>query len=891
MSAPARLYHELRVQFFDHPLPPATAATALDLLSRSAWHGAGVQNVAGALFTPSRGDVRQFRFDNQRVVEEDIDLLDDDVSAGKIPALMPGYKLDCRDNYPYEWEDIPLPEEAALLASAKQETQRQITALEAKIAAIVAPAQPTDADKEALSGLYNELDGLRTDGFLESIPGSMLWGDDQTGVYRRLSTANVPFRRRSRFTLENRPFTLWLWRAKFRPGQQNIFFQVDIGARLRLLFDSNDRATLYRKNELRDKTEFEKKDAEWQKLRAKRDLAPNIVLKVMDERDKIAALRADAKGLKRKLTTQERATLKAEIKKHNKTIQELQGDKGQSGADKARLKDLEAYLFRDVVSLELSNTGDSLVDEPFALTMIDSGVGYVSFVLDIGSNSFTFEDRYLTSRGKEEWMWGAPGDKIELRSSGGACAWRFGYIAVNPQDQLRMAPTYLGTLGHDPALPVANRMILPPGTSVDFGLNSSTKLGWYQGALNFTSDGKRMPMVFRAVIQVPATPSPAPEMVWDSVNVPSAVLSGTPLMEEDRSGALWQIDIYGIEGIDNLSLPANIRRRIANVWIRSHDGSGGNHTEWRRVLTGGLVADDTLERAKRIPEPGVETSALDFGCVHLTIRDKGQRVADAHFYEELEHDGQWIGDAIYNIRRNMGATEDELSLLPRGSASGWKLSPTPPGERAAYKARQGTARLGYIQNELVERFGLGRQYYFDSNGRDCLEFPSSRAVTGVRYRPASSDTATGRRVYYEGEPGFTRSRTLDKYRTSFLIQGAVDPDSKKRREWRYEFPDAVDEEHKDSPYFVGEHIPLEPIVDDAYTTGADLEAVGRSQIAKWCRLPETWEVQVPYEDDVLPGAIFEFELADGTHTTWRVVRITPDDVISSDQLTVQLETP
>ncbi|RYX82854.1 hypothetical protein EON83_17240 [bacterium] len=890
MGAPTRLFHQVRLQLFDHPAPPATPPTALDLLSRSAWHGASVQNVTDAAYRPTRGDVRQFRFDNMRLVEEDIEALDDDVSAGKIPGLFPGYRLDCLDCYPEDWQDVPLPKEAEYLAKAKEQTQTQIDLLEQKIAQVKPPSAPSDTDKEALAALYAELDSLKTNGFLETIPGSTLWGDDATGVYRRLCAANVPFRRRSRFTLENRPFTLWLWRAKPRPNQQNFYLQIDLGARLRLWLGSNDEAKIYRKNELRDAATFEKYDTEWHELQSRKYLAPETVLAIQAQKDKIAQLRSDAKGLKRKLNDKEKAELKAAIKKVNEAIRDLKGQKGQTSRDEARIKELEAYLFRQIEPLELANAGDGLVDETFSLTFIDSGVGFVQITLDIGANSYTFEDRYLTSRRKEEWLWGAKGDKIEIRSSGGACAWRFGYVEVNKRDQLRMAPTYLGDLGPAPQLPVTRKLIQPDGTTITFDLNGTAKTGWYQAALNFTSDGKRFPMVFRASVQVLASPSPAPQLVWDSANFPTAVLKGTPSMDAERKGTVWQIEIYGTDGLDSLNLPNNIRHRIANVWVRSYDGQG-TFAPWRRVLTGGIAVDDNLEQAKALASPGTEAESHNFGSARVTVRDKSHRVADSRIIEDLEVDGVWLGDAIYIIRRNMGASEDELSLLPRGEASGWKLSTAPPGERAAFKPRKGTGRFQYASDDLVEKFGLGQQYFFDGNGRDRLQSPDSFAVEGVIYRPASNEASAGRRVYYGGSDGFSRSRTLDRYRTRISIQGAIDPDKKKRREWVFELAAAVDVENPNSPFFVGEHIPLEPIVDDAYTTDLDLEVVGRSLKQKWCRIPETWQCRVPYEDDVQPGAVFQFEMQGGHVVAWRVVDVTPDDDVSTDELTITLETP
>jgi len=905
--APQRLFHELRLQLFDHPAPPATAAAAFDFLGRSAWHGAGAQKVPRfAAFLPSRGDVRQFRMDNRRVVEEDWQLIDDDVPAGKIPALYPGYRLDCADNDPSEWEVLPLPEEQALIGAAIAETKFQIGELESKISPQTGnptgnPTTPlSDDDAKRLQDLSEDLDNLQSNGFLESIPGAGLWGDDATGVYRRLGTANIPFRVRSRSTLQSRPLTLWLWRAQPRPQQKNHFLQVDIGARIRIVFESADRAVLFRKNETRKAADFERADEEWQTLRAKRYLSAEDANKIQDERDAIAKLRADAKGLKRKLTLPEQAQLKASVKAHRQSIRAFQRDHGDSPGDRDRLKELEGWMFRQSETLELSATAMSLIDEPFALTMLDSGMGFVSFQLDIGSNSFTFEDRYTTARHLQSFLWGVDAkgnsggnDKIELRGSGGALAWRFGYASVNRTDSIRMAPIYLGEAAGDGSnIPIDGRWITPDGTGVDFRLDPSGQKGWYQPGINFQSDGTRVPMVFRAVLQQLATPAPAPSLVWDSADHAGAVVNGTPSLDGERGGALWQLKIHGLSGLDALGLPDKMRRRIAALWVRSHDEQG-NYSTWNRVLTGGVVVDDAFENVKGLETPGTAgVTTHPFGALRLTVRDKSQLLSDDRFDEDLELDGLYLGEAIYRIRRNQGASEDELSLLPRGAVSGWKLSSAPPGERAAFKPRKGTSRRDYVENDLVGKFGLGRRYYFDENGRDRLELPEAGADPSLIYKSASelavSDpAASGRRLYFEGDEGIERGQTTDRFKTLLEVQGAIDPDTKKRRKWRYELAEAVN--NPASPLFVGRHIPLDPVVDDAYTTNSDLEAVGRSLIARFCRIPQTWRVRVPYENDVLPGRVFLFAGQGGVTGAWRITKVTPLGEVANDELSIELE--
>jgi hypothetical protein len=860
--------HNVEVTIYEHEREPAQPPVAFNLL------GSKLRQSAIANGTP--GDVRQFQLDNASP-GEDVAWQED---QGKIPALIPGWRTHAFDNSANDWQQLRSEKETRLLEAAIEDTQAAIAALEQKHDKL------SDNETERLIAFQEELDDLQTRGYLETIPGSQLWGDDADGIYRRLSTANVPFRYRSRFTLEQRPFTLWLYRPKPRPKQISQTLKIKIGRLLELVFEGQDRATLYRIHDGREPGEWRAANARREQLLAKRYLSESATDKIEELRENITAIQQAAKDAKQKLDDDQ----KSEIEGLKKSIKIIQKRAGLTPANKDELKELEKFLFRQIETVQLAETAQSLVGRPFALTFLDSGMGFMQISLDIGRNTYTFEDTYITARRLEKSLWGNPDDrrsaeysgdeKLEISGNGGALAWRFGYVEVNAIDEILSGDIYLErTIDPEAGAPVTTMRVQPNGTNIIFILNAvPNRPGWFQLGIRFTTDGKKLPVVFRATLQVPADPRPPAAIIWQSKNVPGCAITATPHLDEERKGAMWQITLRALDnivgGINALGLPDKLRRRTIDIKV---DG--------RAAVTGGVIVDDNWSGAKEITSPGTPQKFLAWGSVRITVRDKLQRVQDALFGEDLELDGQWIGDAIYLVRRNMGATEDELSLLPRGRAGGWQLPSAAIGEKAIMKPSKRAARYEYIMSQIVKRFGMGRYYWIDQNGRDRLDFPANRALAGVNYLPSNVATDPRRQYYASSKGEIERSRSTDKFFTIIEVVGAVDPDIKQKRHWRYELRQAVDPVYQNDPRYVGTHIPMEPVSDDAYNEPHHLEAVGRTLKALFCRAPETWSCTIPYTDDILPGDVVPF-----SGMPWRVRSAQPPADLNDDELVVELET-
>ena len=388
---------------------------------------------------------------------------------------------------------------------------------------------------------------------------------------------NVPFSYRSRYWLEaGRPWTLWLWRAKARPGQVNHYLDIDLSTRLRLSFEGKDTAKLYRKNETRDPIEWQAQDERRKELLAKKYLSTDESDTIRTKREMAAGIKEAAKARpagSTKLTPDEKAQI-LQLKADIKAIQDLHG---LSAADSREIAELNKFLFRQIETIQLNENAQSLIGFAFSITAIDYGTGTVQFVLDIGRNAWVFEDKYLTVRHRFGWLWGTTpserdqgfdvNERMTISGSGGALVWRFSYVKTN-SDTLVSAPMDLGRaieLSGNPVNGLWSRN-LPPGNDIAFSVREylPSQTGaintppQYQLVIEFKTDGKFLPLLFRAQMQIMATPRAANVLVWDSATTPGAVVNVIP--HQDGKRKLFQVTIMRKDGFPTLGLPRNRAR-------------------------------------------------------------------------------------------------------------------------------------------------------------------------------------------------------------------------------------------------------------------------------------------------------------------------------------------
>lgn len=867
------ILHDIQLQIFDYFGLPESEAVAIDVLARSLWDGAAVR-------PGSRGDVRQYRMDNDY---SDIAERDKDDYVGKVPALGSGWRPHSEDNDPKDWQQIQSAKERDLIQNALGDLYAERGPL-----ALKPTADLTDNEKERLREIDILVAQLNTHGFLEAVPGTQIFGDDVNCIYRSMSAANVPFRYRCRRVLEwKRPITHYLYWFKPRDGQVNHYFEIDMGDTLRLLLEGGDKATLFRKHEDRDTEEWETTDQLRKALLAKRYLSEAQATQIQTERDEIEKIRKTGKDAKRKLTPDE----EARIEQRRNSIKTIQAQIGLTDAEKAQVKEYEEFLFRQIETLDWNESALSLYNRPLTITCFDYGMGTAAFVLNIGRNAYIFRDKYLTK--KRDWtpLWGTPtnkrdpnfngAQKLQLSGGGGAFIYKQGYVKINRRDELVSAPMHFGRRLPTGVIPVngLKSQNLPAGCDVTFEIREIDGFDdllaligieiapQYQVVVTFTSDGKTLPLLFRANIQIPATPRAANVKVWDSADYPNAIITFTSQMDSARRSVLYQLKIKNTGG--NLNLPTAMRERVGNLLV---DG--------QPAITGGLFADEgTTEIKKVITTSGNENTWTEWT---FTLVDKGRPARAARFKKDLVFDGMYLGDAVRLAYGSVGYTNTELAGVPTGAAGGLKLPTAAPGEKAAIRATKGARVDDYVQGELVGRFGLGRRCWWDRSGVLNLGLLQARVLAGINYK--GSLTATNARRQYFNT--IERSLNTEDYFTFFRVEGATDIDTGKPLAAEHRINEATDVRFKgvDSRY-IGYDKDAEIISDEALNEQHYVDIALQTKVLMEGKPREVWKFQAPYASDILAGDVFQVE-----GQNWELVSTSPAEILD-DEMIVEVQTP
>lgn len=852
-----------RVVILSHFGEPDPVALARDLLSKALWDGA-------ALTPGTRGDCRQIWLDNYTEPEADR------LAAGKFPALGPGWKRSCVDNDPADWESFPGADE-------RQRINNTIVLYQDELAALDAKENKDAADLARQADLVELIANLQTFGTLKAVPGTNTFGTDQNAIYRALNAPNFEFRYRSKFVLlRGAPFTLWLLRFKPVEGQINDYLQLGIGRGLRLLFEQ-DKATLFRRNMTRPEAEWQSQDARRNTLIQKRYGTRQQHEQITTWRDAIELINTDAKG--RKKTEEE----KAQIIELRRQIRDLQDTFKLTSAEKTELEELEKYLFSQTEAIDLDQTSDGLVGVPFSLTFFDFGFGIMQVVCDIGRNRWIYQDKAILKSQLWQWLWGTPanrraadyddGERLEISGNGGALLWRFGYVDVNASDVLLSAPLNLQRRDLDtedglavngqwtPNLPTGNEVafLLSPAPGDIFG-NS------YQMGIGFLTDGRHYPIVTRASLQLPAGSVPARTVVWDSADHPEAIIKLRPKYNEKR-GVLWDVTIHNKQGIE-LGLPDRLYERCCNIWVGD-----------RPVMAGGIILEQTHDDLAGVTGHDEPAELQDWSEISFCVEDKLRIARHKRFPADFTFDGAFDNDIVRTALQAIGFNSTELSLIPAGE--GERAPSAAPGEAPLLKPDKNVRVLDFLESEVVEKIGLGKQLFIDRDGYVRYEDPVDRLRTEIPYKNASEANAN-ERIYFAGQ-GKTIQRiwNTEDYFTQFCVEGDTNPETKKPYSASYTIQEAVDPAFgptgTNDPRFIGHHKPKETLKDETLNSQGAVERALATQIRLHGYPKPEWRVSALLDADVLPGDRLIFE-----DRAFMLVNVTDTD-FDQDEMEFALE--
>jgi hypothetical protein len=830
-----------RVQIYSHFGEPSPGALARDLMAPELWNGA-------AKAPGTRGGVQRVWLEN--FTEPEADRL----AAGKHPALGPGWKRDALDNDPADWESFPGADEARHIADT-------LALYEAELANLQLQQQISAEETRRMAELEELIEGLQALGVLKAVPGTGNFGTDANAIYRALNAPNFEFRYRSKFILEQgRPFTLWLRRFTPTEGQINHFLQIAIGRTIRILLEK-DRATLYKKNDRRNEREWQSKDARRQTLIQKRYGTRQQHEQIAAWRDAIEQIKAEYKG------SSPTDSQKAQIAALQRRIKTLQDSFDLTNAEKEELEELEKFLFVQVETIDLNETSDSLIGVPFSLTFFDLGFGIMQIVCDIGRNRWIYQDKEILKSQKWQWLWGTPanrrapdydsGQRLEISGNGGALLWRFGYVKVNKFDLLLSAPVNLERADIDTAegITVNGQWTpnLPAGNEVQFILQPvAGRAGWYQMGVRFITDGKAYPIVTRASILLPAGTRPVQTLLWDSA-APGAC-GGVELSPkyDDKRGVIWGVTVHAPVG-----LPDRLYEKCATI-----SAVDDSTLEERTLMMLGSIAEQTHTHAVDVV-PHTETVALQtYGEVNFSVAGKLRIARHKRFPADFTFDGMRENDVIRAALQAAGYSTAELSPIVAGE--GEILPGAAPGEAPVLKPDGDARILSWLEKEIIEELGGGKQLFEGADGKIYYLDPAQRVYPDV-YENAL-DAAAGSRLQYFAEGGRELERTwnTDDYFTQFRVEGSVNPDSKKPYTATHEIREAVETAFITDPRHIGYHKPKETLRDDKLNSQGAVERALATLVKKHGYPRPQWRIIVPANDDVLSGDRVTIGAADYT---------------------------
>lgn len=833
-----------RVQILSHFGEPSTPALARDLLSKALWDGS-------ALNPGTRGDVRQIWLDNYTEPEADR------LAAGKFPALGPGWRRDCVDNDPADWESFPGADETRRINDTIDLYRAELDGLDNQ-------ETRSETDLARSAELEELITNLQTYGVLKAVPGTDNFGDDKDAIYRALNAPNFEFRYRSKFTLQRgAPFTLWLKRFKPVAGQINHYLQLGIGRGLRLLFEQ-DKATLYRRNTTRPEAEWNRQGARRNALIQKRYGTREQHEQITTWRDAIELVKAEYKGHKAS------AEQKAQIKDYQRQIKELQETFKLTSAEKTELQELEKYLFSQTETVDLDQTSDGLIGVPFSLTFFDFGFGIMEVLCDIGRNSWIYQDRAILKSQQWQWLWGTSpnrraldydsGERLEISGNGGALLWRFGYVKVNAEDLLLSAPENLQRtdLLSDETTTIDGLNVngqwtpnLPDGNAVNFVLGHAPFDFFgnsYQMGVRFQTDGRHYPIVTRAMMQLPAGAVSERVVIWDSINHPEVDIELRPKYDEKR-GVIWEVIIHNKQGIE-LELPDRLYERCCNIFV-----DGGP------VMTGGVVAEQTHDDLAGVTPHTRNAVLQDWSEIRFCVADKLRIARQKRFPTDFSFDGEFDNDIVRRALQSIGFNGAELSLIIAGEG---EMAPSAaPGESPLLKPDKNVRVLDFLENEIIEKIGMGKQLFVDNEGYVRYEDPTDRVRREIPYRHALTANEA-QRPYFAGE-GKTIQRTwnTDNYFTQFTIEGDTNPETKKPYTATYSIPEAIEEAFGPSGTndvrFIGHHKPKEALKDTTLNSQGAVERALATQLRLYGYPKPEWRLNALHDTDILPGDRLEVE--------------------------------
>ena len=648
-------------------------------------------------------------------------------------AIIPDWQYGHSDTRLVDWRTMPSTGEEAAVENARGVLLAELQPLIDKdLAHTRDNSQPALTANEAARKLELERDRswLFENRYWQDVRNC--FGDGDVGLYRACNAPGVPYKLESNWRLDaDRPFTIWLHRAKPHEAQQESWVRFRFG-HWALVMRQDREIELVRY-----------KDGKWWENRrwvtyrgTDFDYIESVEAQIETIRDNGRLTQADRDQidlweqeianrearLKTGLSGNDADLARGEIGAYRNSIEGLRESKaGLAEAQEAQIAALEAGIVAERIPVHFAHSAEGLLQKDVALTIIPQRRGYLTLHLSRGRDYFVHEDRAVTDSGADETI--VEATPLRIDGNGGALWFKVAYVAVERSGYFKTREIAAGLADVSRITATVDNTVMP-GTRVDTTVTPLSRGSRYAVRVSFATDGRYMPFLYRLTVDVPAVPRDRASEWLEFVST-------------DHADVLWEVgtdyakELRGRSMTLTLTFDPDVHPTLlswGNKQVQFLEGGA----PW---FTGVLVGPDSVEKIG--------------GKVKVTYTgyDRWYILRSDRLFLDIIGDGKRVGTYLRNVARGAGLFDDEI--ITSGVFLQRYLPVAKPGEDALLKPEPGSARADYM-TQIFDDFCYLSDMWFDGRGRLHIE-PLGTVTKAIAYH---STTATHGDRYTIREPRY-----------------------------------------------------------------------------------------------------------------------------------------
>lgn len=796
---------------------------------------------------------------NLHVARVDVDTAE---TQPKTHALMPAWKYGNSSTMSYleGWHNRPVVGEQAAVEDAVTVLQDELDQLNEK-------ATKTAADTARISELERDIVDVRANRYWTQAWNT--FGDGRPSLYRACSAPNVPFKRRSNWTLEpDRPFTFFVHRCKPHEAQQDCWVRVRFG-HWALIFSQEKEVELVR---YKDGQYFEGDDQQaenplangvWKKYDGANfdltDEKEDAISQLRDggrltisDRAEIARWQAEMRDKKADLsknkkiwTADQKAVADAYIADRKKWIEDLKETKrGLSSTDEIRVKRMEDELYVAKETVQFTHAAESTFNTDLAITIIPQPRGFIVFHNSVGRDYFVYEDEEVTGSGLDQTI--VTGTKVQVDGNGGALWFSMAYVVPERYSYLESFPCSYGGVEVSGQGQLHWDASLPPGSNM-LGTVSPAGKGRYVWKLELFADPDLgyMPFLYRLYFDLNAQGRDRSKevVVFDSSAAPAVNWNvGFSRSKENRGRAA------------TLMLALTQQQREQFEWLGDLSGHQLEVEEKGEIIFSGTLGEasrDWIGKNRKI-----EYRAYD----HWSILNEDK------MWSDLIGDARTLADYVRRMVRGGGFHDDEI-IIADNAITRRLLPHTKPGEEPALQPEWGGGRGDFL-TQLLADFGYFHDMWLDGRGRFHFE-PIGATSVDVHLR-SQHISLTDRNAVWDVKETINK----DNLKNHIIVMGR----KQRGRSLSSVYTDFASVVDPTCPRFRGRAVAADPYHSDALTTQQFTDLCCRWRAWQEGQVDREFSVGAHYRQDLNVGDRFKFD-------SWVVELLTAD---ADDRLSEQM---